>query len=72
VELIETSVFTTQIVALFSEEEYREFQSRIAINPELGALIRGRGGYARSASQLDRVEKAAEPESYISGPLGKT
>jgi len=44
VELIETSIFTTQISALLSDEEYRAFQSRIAANPEIGALIRGGGG----------------------------
>lgn len=43
-ELIETSVFTRQITGLLSDEEYREFQSRIAANPELGALIKGGGG----------------------------
>jgi hypothetical protein len=44
VELIETSIFTKQISALLSDEEYRAFQSRIAANPEIGALIRGGGG----------------------------
>jgi hypothetical protein len=44
VELIETSTFTTQITALLSDYEYGEFQSRIAANPDLGALIRGGGG----------------------------
>jgi hypothetical protein len=44
VELIETSIFTRQITALLSDEEYGGFQSRIAANPELGALIRGGGG----------------------------
>ena len=43
-ELIETSTFTRQITALLSDEEYGGFQSRIAANPELGALIRGGGG----------------------------
>ena len=43
-ELIETSIFTRQITALLGDEEYGEFQSRIAANPELGALIRGGGG----------------------------
>lgn len=43
-ELIETSTFTRQITALLSDEEYAGFQSRIAANPELGALIRGGGG----------------------------
>ncbi|MGD0299082.1 MAG: type II toxin-antitoxin system RelE/ParE family toxin [Bryobacteraceae bacterium] len=43
-ELIETSIFTRQIATLLSDEEYREFQSRIAANPELGAVIKGGGG----------------------------
>ena len=43
-ELIETSVFTRQIADLLSNEEYRGFESRIAANPELGALIKGGGG----------------------------
>ena len=43
-ELIETSTFTRQITTLLSDEEYAGFQSRIATNPELGALIRGGGG----------------------------
>jgi hypothetical protein len=43
-ELIETSAFTRQITTLLSDEEYGEFQLRIAANPEIGALIRGSGG----------------------------
>ena len=43
-ELIETSTFTRQISALLSAEEYTEFQSRLAANPGLGALIKGGGG----------------------------
>jgi hypothetical protein len=44
VELIETSIFTRQIAALLSDEEYGRLQSRIAANPELGAFIEGGGG----------------------------
>jgi hypothetical protein len=44
VELIETSTFTRQITALLSDEEYGVFQSRLAANPGLGALIKGGGG----------------------------
>jgi hypothetical protein len=43
-ELIETSTFARQITALLGDEEYGEFQSRIAANPELGARIKGGGG----------------------------
>ena len=39
-ELIETSTFTKQI----TDEEYDEFQSRLAGNPQPGPLIRGGGG----------------------------
>ncbi|HEV1288156.1 MAG TPA: type II toxin-antitoxin system RelE/ParE family toxin [Bryobacteraceae bacterium] len=44
VELVETSIFTRQIADLLSDDEYREFQFRLAANPQLGALIRGGGG----------------------------
>jgi hypothetical protein len=44
VELVETSTFTKQITALLDDEAYGEFQSRIAANPDLGALIKGGGG----------------------------
>ena len=43
-ELIETSTFTRQMTALLSDEDYGEFQSRLAANPGLGALIKGGGG----------------------------
>ena len=43
-ELIETSTFTKQIIALLSDEEYSGFQLRLAANPQLGALIKGGGG----------------------------
>lgn len=43
-ELIETSVFSRQIAALLSDDEYRQFQSRVAANPSLGAVIKGGGG----------------------------
>ena len=43
-ELIETSTFTRQMTALLSDEDFGEFQSRLAANPGLGALIKGGGG----------------------------
>ena len=43
-ELVETAVFTRQIATLLSDEEYSQFQFRIAAHPELGALIPGGGG----------------------------
>jgi hypothetical protein len=44
VELIETPTFTRLITALFTDEEYREFQLRLAANPGLGVRIKGSGG----------------------------
>ena len=43
-ELIETSTFTKQIIGLLGDEEYGMFQSRLAANPQLGAVIKGGGG----------------------------
>ena len=43
-ELIETSTFTKQISILLSDEEYGEFQFRLAANPQIGPLIKGGGG----------------------------
>jgi len=48
VALIETSVFTRRVTALLDDEEYREFQFRLAANPGLGALIRGGGGIRKT------------------------
>lgn len=47
-ELIETSTFTKQITALLTDEEYGEFQFRLAANPELGARIKGGGGIRKA------------------------
>jgi hypothetical protein len=44
VELIETPTFTRQITVLFTDEEYRALQSRLAANPGLGVRIKGGGG----------------------------
>lgn len=44
VELIETAVFARRIIALLDDEEYGNFQSRLAADPGVGALIRGDGG----------------------------
>ena len=43
-EVIETSTFTKQITALLTDGEYGEFQSRLAANPQLGAVVKGGGG----------------------------
>ena|SRR3989338_182815 len=42
--IIETSVFTRQILVLLSDGEYRKLQVVLANRPDVGALIRGSGG----------------------------
>jgi hypothetical protein len=44
VELIETSTFTRQVMALLTDEEYGIFQMALAANPGMGAVIKGGGG----------------------------
>jgi hypothetical protein len=42
--IIETSVFTHQVQALLTDEEYRRLQTTLAKRPALGKLIRHSGG----------------------------
>ena len=42
--IIETIIFTKRIISLLSEEEYRNLQNELIINPEKGKIIRGSGG----------------------------
>ena len=67
-ELIETSVFTRQITKLLDEEQYRQFQTELAVNPALGPLIRGGGGVRKvRASVLDHEAKARCPSDLLLG-----
>jgi hypothetical protein len=43
-EIVETSVFTRQIRRLLKDDEYKELQGQLAVDPLAGALIRGSGG----------------------------
>jgi hypothetical protein len=43
-EIVETSVFTKQIRGLLKDDEYKELQKRLVVNPWAGAVIRGGGG----------------------------
>jgi hypothetical protein len=44
IELIETPVFSRQVDAYLSPEEYRILQLHLGMRPEAGAIIRGSGG----------------------------
>jgi mRNA-degrading endonuclease RelE of RelBE toxin-antitoxin system len=41
---IETSIFTRQVLDLFTDEEYRELQKVLVNRPDAGSLIVGSGG----------------------------
>ena len=43
-EIYETSVFTKQITGLISDEDYRDLQRVLVINPLAGAVIKNSGG----------------------------
>ena len=43
-ELIETPIFTRQVLAALSEEEYRALQLHLVGRPDAGVLIPGSGG----------------------------
>ena|SRR5690242_16882355 len=42
--IVETSVFTRQVVSLLSDDEYRKLQGVLVSRPETGAVIRNSGG----------------------------
>ena len=43
-ELIETPIFSKQLEATWSDEEYRVFQLHLILRPDTGAIIPGSGG----------------------------
>ena len=43
-EIVETSVFTKQITRFISDEDYRQLQCSLVMNPLTGALIKNSGG----------------------------
>jgi len=43
-KFIETSIFTRQVKLLLQEEEYRQLQNQLLVNPQIGKLIPRSGG----------------------------
>lgn len=46
--IIETSFFTRQVQSLLSDEEYRQLQSNLILNPQFGVIIPGSGGLRKA------------------------
>ena len=42
--IIETSIFTRQVQALLTEEQYRRLQIALILRPDVGVIIPGSGG----------------------------
>jgi len=43
-EIAETSIFTKKITEILTDDEYREFQNFLVVNPKKGDTIKGSGG----------------------------
>lgn len=43
-QIIETSIFTSRVLELLSDDDYRELQSILIIRPDAGPVIPGSGG----------------------------
>jgi len=52
VVIIETSVFTRQVQALLTDEEYRQLQMELVFHPDMGAVIPGGGGLRKTRWSL--------------------
>lgn len=50
--IIETSIFTRQVQALLSDEEYRQLQMALVLHPDMGSLIPGSGGLRKARWSL--------------------
>jgi hypothetical protein len=46
--IVETNIFTRQVNALLTDEEYRQLQTALIRRPNLGAIIRGAGGIRKA------------------------
>ena len=66
-ELIETKVFTRQILTLLSDDEYRQFQNWLVVNPDLGKRIPGTSGLRKIRVAFQEELSAAVRESSTSG-----
>lgn len=57
-EIFETSVFTKQISRLISNEDYRQLQRVLVVNPLTGALIKNSGGLRKIRWRIEGKGKS--------------
>jgi len=48
VVIVETSIFTRQVQALLSDEEYHQLQMALVLHPDMGPVIPGGGGLRKT------------------------
>jgi mRNA-degrading endonuclease RelE of RelBE toxin-antitoxin system len=46
--IVETSIFTRQVQVLLSDDEYRQLQMTLVLQPDLGVIIPGSGGLRKA------------------------
>ena len=47
IEFFEAPVFTRRLPGYLDDDQYRELQARLGVNPELGDLMPGTGGFRK-------------------------
>ncbi len=56
-EFFETTIFTKQITSLISDEEYKNIQNYLVLNPHAGAIIKHSGGLRKLRWKLEKKGK---------------
>jgi len=54
--IVETSIFTRQVLELLSDEEYRKLQTVLANRPTAGAIIPSSGGLRKILRKITKAE----------------
>ena len=57
-EFLETSLFTKQLNALFTDDEYQKIQEYMIKTPDVGDIIQGGGGIRKLRWSLDNRGKS--------------
>lgn len=69
--IVETPVFTRQVLSALTDEEYRALQAALLLNPERGAVIPGSGGLRKLRWGVDgRGKRGGVRLIYYYAPNG--
>ncbi|CHW10321.1 type II toxin-antitoxin system RelE/ParE family toxin [Escherichia coli] len=72
-EFVETSVFTRECKSLLTDDEYKEFQTHLLLDPEAGSIIVGTGGCRKVRWARQGTGKSAGIRAiyYYYNPAGR-